>query len=666
MGKGRAVAHVQAMRRSGRRRLGAGFLTGPMMAPLLLGLALMAGPSLICGPALADSAPQPPAPTAAATTEAATAPAGQKIIKAQGFSTFGEFKYQPGFDHLDYVNPDAPKGGEMSFFALGTFDSMNPYSRKGRAGALSNVMYESLLSATADEISAEYCLLCESLEYPESQDWVIFHLRRDVKFSDGTPLTAQDVAFSHNLLLEQGLPSYAEAVRALIPKAEALDDYTVKFTFADGVPRKGLIGQAGAVPVWSKAWFERTGARLDQSRMETSPGSGPYLFDSYDINRRIMYRRNPDYWGKDLPLMKGRANFDTIRVEYFADTTAAFEAFKSGDVTFRIEDNPSAWVTGYDFPAMQKGWVKKVALPTGNIPAAAGLVFNLRRAPFDDLKVRQALALMYNFSWTNDTLQHGLNKQRNSFWQGSALEAKGLPEGRELELLQTVKDGIDPAIFTEPATMAHESGKQQLDRRNQRQALALLAEAGWKPDATGQIYKDGKRLQLELLGSDPNMDRYLVPYVDNLKRLGVDARYTRVDPAQYTNRERDFDWDMIYDSYLTGLEEGIGLTQRFGSDGLGDVFNPAGYATPAVDKLAKAVVDATSYDEMAAAVRAIDRIMRRALFVVPTWYKPDNWVAYYDMFEHPETLPPYAVGYLDWWWVNADRAATLKAEGAIR
>lgn len=649
MGKGRAAVHARAVRQDGHRWLWAG--------TLMLGLAALTGQA---------RAQETPAPASPPPTAAAAVAGGEKIITAHGFSTFGEFKYAPGFDHLDYVNPEAPKGGEVSFFALGTFDSMNPYTRKGRAGALSNIMYESILSGTADEVSAEYCLLCETVEYPESQDWVIFHLRKDVKFSDGTPLTAQDVAFSHNLLLEQGLPSYAEAVRALIPKVEALDDYTVKFTFADGVPRKNLISQAGGVPVWSKAWFEKTGARLDQSTMQVSPGSGPYVFDSYDINRRIIYKRNPDYWGRDVPMMRGRANIDTIRIEYFGDTTAAFEAFKAGDLTFRAEDNPTTWATGYNFPAIQKGWVRKEALPTGNLPAAEGLVFNLRRAPFDDLKVRQALALMYNFTWTNETLQHGLNAQRDSFWQGSALEAKGTPEGRELELLESVKDKLDPSVLTDSVTMPHSSGKQQLDRRNQRQALALLDQAGWKPDATGQLFKDGKKLSLELLTSDPNMDKYLIPYIDNLKRLGVDARYTRVDPAQYTNRERDFDWDMIYDGYRTGLEEGIGLTQRFGTDGLGDLFNPAGYATPAVDELAKAVVDATTYDEMAAAVRAIDRIMRRDLFVVPTWYTPDIWVAYYDMYEHPDPLPPYAIGYRDWWWVNADKAAKLKAEGAIR
>ncbi|MFT4150212.1 MAG: extracellular solute-binding protein [Paracoccaceae bacterium] len=602
-----------------------------------------------------------------ATATRAQEAAGEKIIKSYGFSTFGDLKYPADFQHLDYVNPDAPKGGEISIFTTGTFDSMNPYSREGRAGALATIGYETLLSAVADEVSTEYCLLCESLEYPESQDWVIFHMRKDARFSDGTPVTAQDVVFSHYLLLEQGLPSYAQAVKALIPTAEALDDYTVKFTFAPGVPRKNLISQAGGVPVWSKAWYEKTGARLDKSRMEISPGSGPYVLDSYDINRHIIYRRNPDYWGKDLPLMKGRNNFDTIRVEYFGDTTAAFEGFKAGEFTFRQENSSIQWATGYGFPAIQKGWVKKVELPNGDLPAASGFVFNLRREQFKDLRVRQAIALMYNFTWTNDTLQYGLFKQRESFWQGSKLQARGVAEGRELELLDSVKDKLDdPAILTGPVTEPHESGKQQLDRGNLRKALKLMEEAGWTPDASGKLMKDGKTLKVEMLTDDPVMDRFLIPYVDNLKRLGVDASFSRVDPAQYTNRERDFDWDMIYDSYRTGLEEGIGLTQRFGTDGLGDLFNPAGYATPAVDALAKDVVDAKTYDEMAAAIRAVDRIMRHDLFVVPTWYNPNYWVAYYDMYEHPDPLPPYDLGYLDFWWFNADKAAKLKAEGAIR
>ena len=590
----------------------------------------------------------------------------EEIIEADGYSTFGEFKYGPDFKHLDYVNPDAPKGGEISIWAQGTFDTFNPYSSKGRAGALSTIGYESLLVGTADEISAEYCLLCESLEYPASEDWVIFHMRKDAKFSDGTPVTAHDVVFSHFLLLEQGLPSYATAVKALIPEAEALDDYTVKFTFAPDVPRKNLINQAGGVPVWSKAWYEKTGTRLDESSLAISPGSGPYMLDSYDINRRITYKRNPDYWGKDLPINIGRNNFDTIRVEYFADSQAAMEAFKAGEYTFRQETSSLSWATAYDFPAVDKGWVKLETLDDGTLPGATGFVFNLQREKFQDIRVREALGLMFNFTWTNDSLQYGLFQQRESFWQGSPLEAKGVPEGEELALLETVKDLIDPAILTEPVTVPHTSGERQMDRKNLRRASGLLEEAGWIVGDDGVRRKDGETLSVEFLSVSPTFDRIIMPYIENLKQLGVDAIYNRVDPSQYTNRERAFEWDMIFDGYTVGLEEGLGLDQRFGKGGLGDVFNPASYSSEAVDKLIEVAVDAKTYDEMATAVRAIDRIMRFERFIVPAWYLGKHWVAYYDMFEHPENMPPYALGNLDFWWFNAEKSDELKAAGALR
>jgi len=588
------------------------------------------------------------------------------IITSHGYSTFGELKYPADFPHLDYVNPDAPKGGEISIWAQGTFDTLNPYSREGRGGSLATIGYESLLSGTADEVSAAYCLLCTTLEYPEDESWITFNMRPEAMFSDGSPVTAHDVVFSHNLLVEQGLPSYAEIAGSLIANVEALDDHTVKWTLAEGATTNDAFSLAGGTPVWSKAWYEETGARLDETRYEISPGSGPYMLDSYDVNRRITYRRNPDYWGKDLPINIGRANFDVIRVEYFADTTAAFEGFKAGDFTFRQENSSITWATGYEFPALSNGWVVKAELPNGNLPGAVGMVFNLRQEKFQDVRVRQALALMFNFNWTNQTLQFGLFDQRESFWQNSVLAATGVPEGHELELLQSVADMIDPAILTESVTMPHVSGDGQLDRENLRLAIDLLAQAGWVPGDDGLLRKDGEVFTLEFMSDNPSFERVITPYIDNLTRLGVQAEFNLIDPAQYTNRERAFDWDMIYDGYSNALEESLGLNQRYGSDGVADVFNPTGYSSPAVDALITAVSEAESYDDMAAGVRAIDRIMRRELFVVPTWYNPNFWVAYFDMYEYPEPLPPYALGQLDFWWYNAEKGDALRAAGALR
>ena len=597
---------------------------------------------------------------------AMTARAQETIITSHGYSTFGDLKYPADFPHLDYVNPDAPKGGEISTWAQGTFDTFNPYSREGRAGSLATIGYESLLTGTGDEVSGNYCLLCTTLEYPETEDWVIFHMRPEAMFSDGTPLTAHDVVFSHNLLLEQGLPSYAEAVKELIQSVEALDDYTIKFTFMPDIPRRNLISQAGSTPVWSQAWYERTGARLDETQLEISPGSGPYMLDSYDLNRQIIYRRNPEYWGEGLPINIGRNNFDSIRVEYFADTTVALEGFKAGEFTFRQENSSINWATSYDFPALDNGWVIKAELPNGNLPGANGIVYNLRREAFQDIRVRQALALMYNFTWTNDSLQFSLFDQRDSYWQNSDMQAQGVPEGRELELLQTVADLIDPAILTETVTLPHVSGDRQLDRGNLRTASDLLDAAGWLVGDDGIRRKDDAVLRVDFITDSPSFERILTPYVDNLTGLGVSATFEVIDPAQYTNRDRDFDWDMIYSGYSNGLEEGLGLDQRYGTQGVGDVFNAAGYSSPAVDKLIEAVVAAETREEMAAGVRAMDRIMRRELFVVPTWYLANYWVAYYDMYEHPAELPPYALGQLDFWWYNAEKAEALVAAGAFQ
>ncbi|MCX7300774.1 MAG: extracellular solute-binding protein [Rhodobacterales bacterium] len=590
------------------------------------------------------------------------------VITSHGYNFYGQLKYGPDFANLDYVNPDAPKGGEISVWAQGAFDNMNPYAAEGTPGSLSTSGYETMMTGTADEVTSSYCLLCETLEYPEDLSYVIFHMRPEARFSDGIPVTANDVAYSYNLLMEQGLPSYRAAVSQIIAGVSVIDDLTVRFDFVPDAPVRDRIGTAGGSPVWSKTWYETTGARLDEGRLEISPGSGAYILDSLDPGRQIIYRRNPDYWGNNLPINIGQNNFDTIRVEYFADSTAAFEGFKAGEYTFRQENSSLSWATQYDFPALSAGHVVKVTLPNGNLPGANGIVFNLAKPQFADRRVRDAMALVFNFSWTNETLQYSLFSQRESFWQNSDLAAQGVPEGRELELLQSVSDLIDPAILTEPVTMPHTSdAAQQLDRTNLRAALALLEEAGWVAGEDGKVRNaDGTTLDVEFLSYSPTFDRIVMPYVDNLTRIGINATYNRIDPAQYQQRKLDLDYDMIIDGYSNRLDEGLGLTQRYGSEGVGDVFNPASFSSPAVDKLIQVVAAATDYEEMAAGVRAIDRIMRREMFIVPTWYNPNFWVAYFDMYEHPDPLPPYALGQLSFWWYNAEKGDALRAAGALR
>ncbi|MBJ6372370.1 ABC transporter substrate-binding protein [Sedimentitalea sp. CAU 1593] len=597
--------------------------------------------------------------------------AEEKIIKSHGFAEFGDLKYPEGFAHFDYVNPDAPKGGELSYAAQGTFDSLNPFTRQGRAAARSADQYESLLYPSYDEPASYYGLVAESLEYPESQDWVIFNMRPDARFSDGTPVTAEDVVFSHNLLLDQGLQSYAEAVRKRIPKAEVLGPHRVKFHFAPDIPRRALITQVGGTPIFSKAWFEADpeNRRLDQPRMVPGIGSAPYVMESFDVNRRIVYKRNPDYWGDEINVNVGRNNYDTIRIEYFSDSIAAMEAFKAGEFTFRQENNSKSWATSYDFPALSAGDVVKQELEDGNVPTAAGFVMNMDRPQFADIRVREAVQLAFNFEWTNESLQYGLFQQRHSFWEGTHLEAKGLPEGRELEVLQALGDDLDPALLTSEPIRAHSSqADRQNDRRNLRAAMKLLDEAGWSVGSDGvRRNAEGQTLKVEFLSDDPVLDRIAVPFVDNLKTMGIDAIYNRIDNAQFTLRRRERDFDIISGAYRTSLQPSTGLYQQYGQEAAAfSVFNPAGISGPDIEALIDNIVAATEAEELEANTRALDRVLRSKRFMVPTWYLGKHWVAFWNMYEYPKNLPPYALGVEDLWWINAEKAAELKASGALR
>ena len=610
---------------------------------------------------------------------ASTLRAEEKTITTHGYSFYGNLTYPADFTHFDYVNPDAPKGGEIALGTVGTFDSMHPYTRKGRAGALSSVMYESLLGegvnstgAPADVYGEYYGLLAESLEYDEGRNWVIFNMRPEARFSDGSPVTAHDIEFSHNLLLDEGLKSYADAVRKRIPKVEVLNDHAIKFYFTEGISRRSLIDQVGFVPAWSKKWYEETGAKLNESRLEVSPGSGPYVIEAVDVNRRVMYKRNFDYWGKDLPINVGRNNFDIIRIEYFGDATAAFEAFKAGEFTIRVENDSKKWASSYGFPKVDNGQIAKKSLPDGSPPTPSGIVFNLGKEVLKDKRVRQAIALAYNFEWTNESLQYGLFKQRASFTQDTPLMAKDLPTGAELEFLKGFGDLVADEIYSEPAVLPHTSNPARLlDRRNVRKASKLLDDAGWFVDSNGiRRNAAGEVLTINFLfnsSSPSTLSGVMENFISNVKALGVDISLEKVDSSQYTSRERDRDYDLVYDSYGAFLGTGTGLSQRYGSESAEfSLFNPAGLASPLVDAIIEESLQATTREDEVVAMTALDRVLRHEFIMIPLWYKADHWVAYYDQYGHPENLPAYALGYLDFWWYDADKAAALRDAGALR
>lgn len=607
------------------------------------------------------------ATTAICMAMAAGLPASADVITAHGISTFGELKYSADFEHLDYVNPDAPKGGEISMWGFGSFDSMHPYSTKGRAGQYSSIFYESLLEGSSDEPDSVYGLVAESMEYPEDRSEVIFNMRPEARFSDGSPLTAADVVFSYEVLRDKGLPSFRAVIEKQVASAEALGPHRVKFTFKAGVPTRDLPQTVGGLPIFSKAYYETSGADFEESTLTPAVGSGPYVLESIDVGQQIIYKRNPDYWGKDLPINKGRHNFDTIRVEYFADYNSAFEGFKAGTYTFRSEASSKIWATGYDFPAIEKGWAVKDTPSDGTLASGQSFLFNLRRERFQDIRVRKAIGMMFNFEWSNKTLFYGIYARMESFWENSYLKASGMPQPGELAFLTPLADILPPGVLDSPAVTAPVSSERQLDRKNLRAASALLDEAGW-PVGDDGIRRNaaGETLKLEILNDIQSFDRVINPFVENLQKLGIDAVHTRVDNAQMTERERNFDFDMVTGNFRTSLTSGAGLKQYFGSESADiSLFNLAGYRSEAADRLIEDVIAAGDRKTLNDATRALDRVLRAEVFWVPQWFRNTHNIAYYDMYRYPDTLPPYALGILDFWWFDQDAFARLKAEGAF-
>ena len=589
------------------------------------------------------------------------------IIKSHGISTFGELKYSSDFQHLDYVNPSAPKGGEVSIWAFGSFDSMHPYTTKGRSGSLSSIFFESLLTGTSDEIGSAYGLVAKSMEYPKDRSWVIFNMRPEAKFSDNTPLTAEDVMFSYKLLQEKGLPSFRAVIEKEIDTVEILGKHKIKFTFKKGIPTRDLPASAGSLPIFSKNYYEKSGADFEASTLTPGIGSGPYILDNLDVGQTINYKRNPEYWGANLPINIGRNNFDKIRVEYFADYNSAFEGFKGGSYTFRTEYMSKLWATGYDFPAIEKKWVTKKLLPSGDMAPGQSFIINLRKDKFKDIRVRKAIGLMFNFEWSNKTLFYDLYARINSFWENSDMAATGKPSKDELMILNSLKNTLPSGIIDSEVAEVSVSSTKQLDRKNLRMASKLLDDAGWEVGDDGlRKNKNGATLDIDILNDSQAFTRIIEPFIENLKSLGVNAVHTKIDNAQMTERERSFDFDIVTGNFPMSFTPGSGLKQYFGSETADvSIFNKAGIKSEVIDELIEVVMAAKTRDELKVAVKTLDRVLRSYYFWIPQWFKDVHTVAYYDYYEHPANLPPYDMGLLDFWWINNEKYNELKNEGAF-
>ncbi len=593
-----------------------------------------------------------------------SATAEENIIKSHGISTFGDLKYGSDFKHFDYVNPDAPKGGEFSTWGFGTFDSLTPFILKGQAATLSSIFFESLMSSSADEPDSMYGLLAETIEYPENRQWVVFNIRPEARFSDDTPVTADDVVYSFNILIDKGRPSYKSSLRD-VQKVEALDPLKVKFTFNEDSNTRELPALVAGLPVFSKAYYESRD--FAESTLDIPVGSGPYTLDKVTPGKTVSYIRRDDYWGANLPINKGRNNFNHLTIEYYTDYTAAFEGFKGGVYSYREEYLSKLWATSYNFPSLSKGWVVKTTLPDGNPSGTQGFWFNLRKEKFQDIRVREAIGMMFNFEWSNKTLFYDLYNRTDSFWENSNMEATDLPDDAERALLEPLKEHLPPSIFIDPAFVPNTSKTNQLDRGALRKASRLLDAAGWTVVNGKRTNSKGETLTVEFLNDSPSFERISNPYVANLKRLGIDAKLVSVDAAQANERQKEFDYDIVVQRYVMSLTPGIELRGIFGGE-TADVKgsnNLTGLNNPAVDALIEKIEQAKNRKDLNTAVSALDRTLRALHIWVPQWYKAEHNLAYLDIFEHPENLPPYSLGEMDFWWYNAEKAAKLKAEGAF-
>ncbi|MFT3989172.1 extracellular solute-binding protein [Aestuariivirga sp.] len=568
---------------------------------------------------------------------------------AHGLSVFGDLKYPPDFTHFDYVNPDAPKGGKMSLIgivAIDTFDSFNGYILKGDAVQGYELMFDSLMARAMDEPDAVYGLVAKTADLSPDHTTLTFTLRPEARFADGTALTSADVCDSFRLLSTLGHERIRLTIRE-VKSCDAPDPETVRYSLAANAPRD-LPVTVAQLPIFSKAYY----ATHDFSKQTLDPplGSGPYQIKSFRPGEYATYGRRADYWAKDLPVNRGRFNFDELRYDYFRDRTAAFEALKSGVIDLREEYTSRDWATAYDFPAVKDGRVIREELPDETPSGAQGFFFNLRRPQFQDIRVRQAFNLAFDFEWENANLFYNSYTRTASFFEESDLKAEGLPSPEELKLLEPMKAELRPEVFG-PAIMPPVSDGSGQDRKLLRQAAKLLGDAGWTADGGLLKNAQGQTLDAEFLIDAPVYERLLGPYIKNLRLIGVNATLRTVDEAQYQRRHDQFDYDIISSRFSMGNTPGSELRIYFGSASAKSPgsYNMSGVASPAIDALIEDAVTAPTRDALNTAGRALDRVLRAEQFWVPNWYKPTIWVAHWDVFSRPAVKPKYDRGITDTW-----------------
>ena len=582
--------------------------------------------------------------------------------KHHALSLVGDVRFPADFKNFDWVNPDAPKGGVVRLWTLGSYDSLNSFSIKGRPAAGIATIYDSLMAGSPDEPSAEYCLVCEWVSYPDDFSSATFSLRANARFNDGKPITPEDVIFSLDAL-KKANPRQAAYYKNVV-KAEKSGEREVTFTFDQKGNRElpTIMGQLNILP---KHYWEAKNANgeprdLDKSSLEIPVGSGPYKIKAFEPGKSITYQRVTDWWAKDLPVSKGQWNFDELRITYFLDKVPAFEAFKIGQIDFWRETSAKDWATRFDFEAVKQGRVKKEELELKTIAPMQGFVFNLRRKQFQDPRVRQAFSLAFDFEFANQNLFFGQYKRVSSFFGNSEMAATGLPTGRELEILKEVEKQVPPEVFTTEWKNPI-NGSPEAVRRNLSAAAKLFAEAGYTVKNGVLTNAKGEQLTVEFLEQQPDFERVILPLKSNLEKLGVKASLRIVDSSQYQRRQTNFDYDIITDNYPQSNSPGNEQRDFWGSaaaDKPGS-YNTSGLKNAAIDKLIERLVFATDRADLVAATKALDRVLLWNHILVPQWNSSADRVATWNMFGRPGKLPSQATSFQQVWWLDKDAAAKL-------
>ncbi len=581
--------------------------------------------------------------------------ASAAVVETSVLVGFGEAKYQPDFTHFDYVNPDAPKYGTVTFGQVGTYDNFNRFASRGVAAAASGELYDTLMYSPADEIDAYYPLIAESVRYSDDYTWLELKINPKARFHDGVPITAHDVAFTFDKFMKEGVPQYRIYYQD-IKSVTAKDDLTVRIDMAKP-NREKLFSFAQSARVLPKHfWQERN---LSEPLSEPPVGSGAYKITDYKSGQSVTYSLADDYWAKDLPVNVGRKNFKTIRYDYYRDDTVMLEAFKAGEFDFRLESSAKFWANSYTGANFDNGYIIKQEIPHQKPESTQGFVFNTKSDVFKDPKVREALTYAMDFEWMNKNMFYDQYKRTRSFFQNTDYEAKGLPSEGELAILNQFKDKLPPRLFTEEYQPPVTDGSGRI-RSQMRTAFKLLKEAGWELKNKVMVNKQtGEPLSFELLIYSPTTERIAIPVQKNMSLMGIDMKIRTVDTTQYIKRLRDRDFDMVSSPFSENAYPSPNLMIVWNSNYLDSTYNTAGVTDPVVDyltsEIAKNQQDSAKLLDLG---RALDRVLQWGFYIIPQWHSGTYRVAMWDKFERPDVMPKYDLGQ-DTWWISKEKAMKL-------